>query len=881
MTSFMDPGALTRTVLANGLTVMIYRNSAAPVAAVNTYVKAGYFDETDEVVGIAHVLEHMFFKGTETLSVGEIAKATKAAGGYLNAHTIYDHTSYYAVLPASGFAEGLRIQADAYANSIIDAGELARELEVIIQEAKRKEDNAGAVTTETLYALLHDTHRVRRWRIGRENELRGFKRGDLLRFYRNFYTPSNTVLSIAGDVDPDEALSMARKLYGSLPSGTPLRDVGPEEPERPGGFRYRELSGDVQQTQLEIGWRTVPALHPDVPALDLTASILGSGRASRLYRAVRDRQLAGSVGAYNYSPSEVGVFVVSAECRPENAAEAARAMWAQVAAVRAGDVTADEVDRAQRLFASRWARHLETVEGQASYLAEWESMGGWRMGEEYYDAFMALGPLAVTAAAQRYLTDATAAAVAYRPDNAPELARSPSAFVQLLTAGTPAPLASQPRVEITPTARRATATFEREESGVRVYRMQAGVPVLVRKRAGAAITHIGVYAAAGSAHEPLTHAGITALVARTTSRATALRTSLQIAEASELLGGSIGASVGSESFGWSMSVPRDNTDAAIDLLADVVQNATLPADAFETERSVLLADLAQLHDDMYRYPMRMVQEAAYAGHPYATPAGGTEESLRAITLDEAREWYGSAMLQAPFVIAITGDADADEIANTVASRFGSLVPAERPPLSVPMWPPESRERRTERDKAQSAIAIAFPAPARDDSIRFVAHVLASIASGLGGRFFEELRDRKSLAYTVHAFSSEHRLAGMFAAYIATSPEREGEARTGLLAEFEALRRELVTEEELARAKRYLLGMHDIRQERGGAVLGDIVDAWLFGNGLHELEQFGARVQAVTAQDILALACDYFDPQRLVEGVVSGTAATSPVVTVAA
>lgn len=888
MTSFIDPGALTRTVLSNGLTVIIYHNAAAPVAAVNTYVKAGYFDESDEVVGIAHVLEHMFFKGTERLRVGEIAKATKAAGGYLNAHTIYDHTSYYAVLPASGFVEGLKVQADAYANSIIDAGELARELEVIIQEAKRKEDNAGAVTTETLYALLHDTHRIRRWRIGRENDLRGFRRDDLLRFYRNFYTPSNTVLSIAGAVDPDATLAMVKELYDALPSGTPVRDVGPKEPEHR-GFRYKELSGDVQQTQLEIGWRTVPALHPDVPALDLTASILGSGRASRLYRAVRDRQLAGSVGAYNYSPSEVGVFVVSAECKPENAAEAAHAMWAQVAAVRAGDVSGDEIDRAQRLFASRWARHLETVEGQASYFAEWESMGGWQKGEEYYNAFMALGPSDVTAAAQRYLADDAAATVVYRPSSAPELARSPSDFVHLLTAGTAAPLTSQPRVEITSTSQHATVTFEREESGVRVYRTQAGIPILIRKRTGAAITHMGVYAAAGAAHEPLEHAGITALVARTTSRATTLRTSLQIAEASELLGGSIGASVGSESFGWSMSVPRDNVDAAIELLADVVQNATLPADAFETERTVLLADLAQLRDDMYRYPMRMVQEAAYAGHPYATPAGGTEESLHAITIDEAREWYTSTMLRAPFVIAITGDVDADGIANTVASRFGSLMPAERSPLRVPAWPHEARERRTERDKAQSAIAIAFPAPARDNPSRFVAHVLASIASGLGGRFFEELRDRKSLAYTVHAFSSEHRVAGMFAAYIATSPEREEEARAGLLAEFESLQREPVTNEELARAKRYLQGMHDISQERGGAVLGNMVDAWLFGNGLHELEQFGARVEAVTADDILQLARHYFDPERVVEGVVrgvasgiaSGTSVISPVATVAA
>src|SRR5438045_1589436 len=137
----IDAASVHRTVLPNGLKVLIKPDFSAPVVAIVTYVSAGYFDETDDVVGIAHVLEHMYFKGTPTRGVGEIARQTKGVGGYLNAATIYDHTSYYTVLPASGFIEGLDVQFDAYANSLIDADELARELEVIIQEAKRKADN--------------------------------------------------------------------------------------------------------------------------------------------------------------------------------------------------------------------------------------------------------------------------------------------------------------------------------------------------------------------------------------------------------------------------------------------------------------------------------------------------------------------------------------------------------------------------------------------------------------------------------------------------------------------------------------------------------------------------------------------------------------------
>ena len=220
--------SVRRLKLPNGLTVLVRRDPSAPVVAIVTHVKAGYFDETDDVVGIAHVLEHMYFKGTPTRGVGEIARATKAAGGYLNAGTIYDQTSYYTVLPSSAFERGLEIQFDAYANSLIDADELARELEVIIQEAKRKADNPSAVAVESLYALLHDRHRMRRWRIGRETGLRPLTRDDLLRFYRNFYRPGNTILSIVGDVDAKQAAREIERLYGALPDAPVEHAPGPD-----------------------------------------------------------------------------------------------------------------------------------------------------------------------------------------------------------------------------------------------------------------------------------------------------------------------------------------------------------------------------------------------------------------------------------------------------------------------------------------------------------------------------------------------------------------------------------------------------------------------------------------------------------------------------
>jgi zinc protease len=866
-TQLIDPSTVVRTQLPNGLTVLVRADHSAPVVAIVTFVSAGYFDETDDVVGIAHVLEHMYFKGTPTRGVGEIAKQTKAVGGYLNAATIYDHTSYYTVVPSAGFVHGLEVQADAYANSFIDSDELARELEVIIQEAKRKADNPGAVATETLYELLHDRHRIRRWRIGREPELRQLTRESLLAFYRNFYYPGNTVLSIVGDVDAGEALREVRRLYGALPSGTPERSPGLRE-EGVSGFRYREWSGDIVQTQLAFGWRTPGTTHPDTPALDLLATVLGTGRASRLYRALRDRKLASAVTAYNYTPTELGVFVMHAEAPHETTTAAACAAWAQLRRLRDGDLGDADVERAKRIYESRWVRRLEDMEGQANHLAEWEALGDWRMGERYLERLLVATRDDLVAAANRYLADDNAGVAVYRPTSSAPMAADAGAMRAMLNAAEPEPLAPSTPYKARAVLASRRPRFECEEAGVRVYRTAHDVPVLVRRKPGAPLLHAGIYVHGGASVEDAELSGLTTLMVRTALKGTHRRTALQIAEEGEMLGGSVGGSTASESFGWSISVPTHAAAAAIELLADVALHPRVTDEALDTERTVAIAEVASVRDDMYRYPTRLATQAAYAGHPYGVPASGNEDSLRRVSVDDIARWHAERALSAASVIAVVGDGDPDELARLAGRAFDELRVAAPPTLSTPSWPDALVQSVESRARAQTALTMLFPAPARRDPARVSAEMIAGVASGLGGRFFDELRDKRSLCYTVHVFASERRLAGTFVAYIATSPEQEEAAREGLLGEFARLCNEPVPDEELRRAQTYAIGVHAIRQQSGGAVLADLVDAWLFGE-LRELAEFDDVVKAVTSASMLDVARRCFDATRRVEGIVRG------------
>jgi zinc protease len=709
---------------------------------------------------------------------------------------------------------------------------------------------------------------MRRWRIGREDGLRKLTRDDLVRFYRNFYRPRSTILSIVGDIDLDDAAGQIERRYGSLPDAPIERTPGPREPEHR-EFRYRELDGDITQTQLTFGWRTPGSLHPDTPLLELAGTMLGSGRGSRFYRAVRERKLATSISAYDYTPTELGVFVVHAEGPPGKTIDAARNVWAQLADVRANGFSDDELNRARQLLEARFVRRLETMEGQANFLAEWEALGDWQMGERELDRLLSASAMEVTEAVRRHLTEDSAGVIVYRPRGAPELARDAAAMRALLSGGA-SPLPGIPAPSPVAPARTARASLEREEGRVRVYRTARAVPILVMRRPGAPLVQLGIHVAGGATDESAARAGLTSMLTRTSVKGTRSRSAAQIAEDGELLGGSVSGSTSSESFGWGISVPARHTGAALELLADVVQHATFGEQALETERALAIADLEMLRDDMYRYPLRLLTAEAFAGHPYGVPASGTESSLPGIDADEVRDWHRARVLEGPSVIAVVGDVDPDEMATLAAARFAELRWREEAPLAAPAWPQAPLAVAESREKAQSALALAFPSPSRSDDARFAADLLAGVASGLGGRFFDQLRDRQSLAYTVSAFAAEWRRAGMFVSYIATSPEKEEIARAGLLAEFAKLREAPVTEAELAQAKEYAIGTHAIRSQSGGALLGEIIDAWIFGRGLHEIDEHDARIRAVTASEMQELANRCFVESALVQSAIRGT-----------
>ena len=402
-----------RERLPSGLTLLVHP-APLPAAAVVVHVRAGFFDEPDELAGISHVLEHLVFKGSPRFGPGDLARTVKAAGGYLNAFTSYAATQYHAVLPPEGLAQGVEALADAVRAPRVDPDELRRELGVIVEEVKRKRDTPGAMAQESLHALLFDVHRVRRWRIGEEAAVAGFTREEVAGYHRDRYVPDRTVVAVAGGVEPAAALELLRASWADWAPTAPTPPAGPAEPPRR-GRRARTLRGDVQAAELRAGWRAVPPLHPDAPALDLLATILGGGRGSRLAIALRESGLATNVGASLLAPAEIGVFTLGATLDPRHLDAALEAMARETAELAAGGPSHDDLERGRAMLLAGRARTLEAAEGKASALATAEALRDVALMDEEEARLRSLTADEVRAAAARWLDPGSVAALAFVP----------------------------------------------------------------------------------------------------------------------------------------------------------------------------------------------------------------------------------------------------------------------------------------------------------------------------------------------------------------------------------------------------------------------------------------------------------------------------------
>ncbi len=835
--------------LENGLKVIFQENHSAPVVAIQVWVRVGSADERDDEAGISHVLEHMMFKGTRRRGVGEISRTVEGAGGIINAATSSDYTIYYIVMPSHDFKTGMDILADAIQHSMMEDEELNREREVVLEEVRRSEDQPFGRLTKAFFKTAYRQHPYRRPVIGFEKVIRQLSRTDLLNYIKRWYKPANMSLVIVGDADNTQAERSSRHYFGSIPPGpVPERRRAAEPPQR--ALRSGILSGNVSKSYLILGWHIPGVRHEDVYALDILALILGQGKSSRLYREVLSRrQLVQMITSTSYTPLDSGLFWIQATLEPGNDSlqKALEATLSETYSLKSNPVKSTELDKAKLILESDFVFGKQTMQGQARSLGYFQTViGNLDFERQYLERIRRVDENDVLRVARRYLQSENLTISLLKPAQIPS----------------PEPAALE---QIARKAEKESRLPEPEQEGAGSHRiwhqvMPGGMTLIIKKKSDVPIVALRAVFLGGVRFETDENNGINNFISRMLTRGTTSRSAEEIAREVESIAGHIEGFSGRNSFGLESKFLSRFLDRGLEIFADVLLRPSFDPGEIEKARRLIISAIEQIQDHPDRLAIDRFGRNLFRVHPYSMRMQGTMESVSRLSARELRSYYTRYAVPSNLVLAVVGDVEPEAIEKRIQSLFADFRAGKFLAPTIPQEPrvTEIRKEHITRDTRQAYIILGFLGASLDSPDRYALEVLDNILSGMGGRLFTRLRDRESLAYSVTSFNRLGLDPGSFGVYMGTSSEKLQQALSGILRELQDVRDNMVTHEELERAKRFIIGHYLIGLQKNSSQAAELAFNSRYGLGIDYTERYLQKIQSVTREDVLKAAQKYID-----------------------
>ncbi len=834
------PNGVTLTTLENGLTIIVGEDHSAPVVSAQAWAMTGSIHEDKWLgAGLSHVLEHMLFKGTETRKPGQIDQEVHDAGGYMNAYTSFDRTVYYIDVPNDGATVSIDILCDIMQHASLPEDELAKEMDVIRREIDMNQDDPGRRSGRRLFETAYTKSPYRHTIIGYPDIFNGLKREDIVGYYRARYQPNNVFFVVVGDIRKDDVIARISKAYENNRAKPMAPMVLPEEP-RQAASRERIEEAPVELGHLHFSWHVPDIRHPDIAVLDVLSTLLGSGRSSRLYREVREKQgVVHSADAWTYSPGLPGLFGMSAVVDADKFSEARESMLTEIEKLKSKAPTKAEVAKSIKQTVSHTYAARKTMSGQAQDLgSSWLATGDLNFSKRFLELVRKVTPADILRVAQTYLTEENRTLCALMPTG------SVAAVVEVTEAAT--------ETEIT-----------------RIV-LENGIRLLVKEDHRLPFVEFRVVFRGGVLAENPANSGVTSLMTKLLLKGTKSRKAQQIAEEIESVGGHLDTYGGNNSIGVTAEVLNEDFMTGLELVADVIMNPSFPTESLERERQVQLAAIKAQRDELLPSCFKLMRRALFGPQGYGLDNLGTEASVGKLTVEDLKHLHAQLASPKNCVFAIYGDVKADEVEAAVKKIFSKWRPDTIPgaPYSDQYGKLAHRKRVIEsRDKKQAVLVVGFPGTDLAGSDRYALELIQEACSDLGSRLFTRIREQLGLAYYVGAQNFLGLIPGYFAFYCGTSPEQVTDVERELLEEARTLQRDGLSAEELKRAKAKVIGQRKIaRQELGGYAMATALDE-LYGLGYENHDKEDVRYEAVTLAQVKAVALKYLNPEKCVVSVL--------------
>ena len=825
--------------LDNGQTVVVQEVKNNPIVTIDTWIKTGSIDEEDSNNGVAHFLEHLFFKGTKTHEPGEFDKILETKGAITNAATSKDFTHYYITIPSKDFDLAMNLHGDMILHPLIPRKEMEKERKVVLEEISKDLNSPTKIMQDNLNSMLYTTHPYKRKVIGRSDVIETITRDQVLSFYNKNYSPSNMVTVIIGDVDANHAIEKTKEAFNAEYKKQTKTIYTKEAPLTKQQKKVEYL--DTESGYMVIGFRGTPIDDKDSYALDVLATILGDGRSSVLNQVLKEKKrIAFSVDAGNSTFRDGGIFYISANYEPSKCKIVQDTIFNEIEKIQKNGVTDDQLKLAKNIIERSTYYSRESITNIATEIGYTMALtNDIKFYDTYLDNIKNVSKEDVKKVAEKYLGINRSAVSIVLPKSAKEVP------VASLTQQAP-----------------ATAELVSENAQTQKYKLSDGATMLYTPNNVNDIIAISIYAKGGQLAEQ--KAGTANLTATAMMRGTKNYTSLELSQVLEDNGIKIQPSASADAFAINVLTTKDEYDKTLELLNEVVNNATFEDYEIDKVKTEKLNTIKRNKDVPLQRAIEEYRDLIYQNSPYSISSKILEKNIPNITKEDIINYYNSIFAPKNLVISINGNIDKDKTIqdlnnifkpkentkNFDFAQYNSKIPTVTTPRQTIQKDPTT-------ETAWILLGWQTNGVLNEKDYATLQVIDSLLGSGMSSRLFKDLREQEGLAYQLGSGYSPNVLRGSFLLYIGTNPQTLDKAKSGLFAEITRLKTEYVGDKELQDAKEKLLGNYVIGLETNLDKASNIGWYEASTRGYEFKDKYEKLINSVTDSDIIEIANKYF------------------------
>lgn len=861
---------ITEYRLENGLQVLLFPDVSAPKVTVNLTVFVGSRHEGYGEAGMAHLLEHMLFKGTP--SIPNIPAELKQRGADFNGTTWLDRTNYYQTLPANdqNLEFAIRLEADRMVNSLIRAEDLASEMTVVRNEFEQGENSPDGVLMERMMAAAWEWHNYGRSTIGNRADIERVPVQNLRRFYEKFYQPDNAMLVVAGAFKPQQVLAMVQKHFGAIPR--PSRELDRTWTEEPAQDGERLVTvrrvGDVPLAGLL--YHIPSGAHPDYPALEVLASVLSDEPSGRIYESLVRRRLASSVYGFPFGLHDPGALLFGAQAA--EGTEGTALLQALVEAVESAaekPFTAEEVERAKSELLKERELQMASSQSVAIELSEWAAQGDWRLFFLHRDRLEKITPADITRVATAYLDRNNRTAGIFEPASEPERVSIPATpdIAALLEGYTGRAEVAQGEVfDAAPLAIEARLQRSQLPSGIKLTQ-------LPRRTRGNSVT-FRLNLRYGSLESLRGLAVAAELLPAVIDRGTGTRNRQQIADAFNQYRARVSFSGNPGNLAVSVQTTRENLVPVIAILQDVLRNPTFPAEELDLVREEQIAAFSQQGSEpdflAFTQATRHISPFDKDDPRYEALPEEQINRLKAVTAEQIRGIHSQLISASVGEATVIGDFDPailQPALEQLTENWKSTVPFARIPRVHVANEKGSTELLNTPDKANATTVAMMTLPIRDDHPDYPALAIGNFILGSGGlssRLGDRIRQQEGLSYAIQsslqASGADQRSA--FLIFAISNPANSPKVLAAIREELQRLLRDGITQAELDAAISGYLQEQQVARSNDAQLAG-LLEAFAFlSRDLTFVDRQQRSISGLTVEQVNAALRKHLNPDRL-------------------